>query len=387
MNAPAIELELLPSVTSVQAADWDALVGAGSPFVEHAWLAAMEDSGAVGGRTGWGPNFLLARDSGGQLIGAVPLYLKSHSMGEYVYDWAWADVAARLGVPYYPKLIAAAPFSPVTGPRVLVHPSLDPAYGDLVFDTLVAATLKLAEDNDIHGVHFLFLEPAAAERMREHGLLIRQAHQYHWTNAGYASFDDFLDRFRSKKRREIRRERRRLHEAGYRVRAVGGTELSVAQMDAVFRFYASTCSKYMWGRQYLDREFFTRVHQTMPERLVAMLAHDPDGAIIAGTFNLTKGDRIFGRYWGCDVDVPFLHFETCYYATIEYAIDRGLQVLEPGAGGDHKYVRGFQPVTMYSAHWIADPTLRSVLSRATEQESRVIDETVEHMIAQSPLKR
>lgn len=387
MNTPSLELQLLPTIRDVDPAHWNALVGDGNPFVEHAWLAAMEQSGAVGDGTGWSPHVLAAVDADGRLVGAVPLYAKAHSFGEYVYDWAWADVAARIGAGYYPKLIAASPFSPVTGPRLMVHPDLDGERATLVFEALVSATLTIAQDNGIHGVHFLFLEPEVAERVGEMGLLIRQAHQYHWFNDGYASFDDFLARFKSKKRREIRRERRRLAERGYTVEAVEGPDLTVEQMDAVFRFYASTCEKYVWGRQYLDREFFRIVHETMPEHVVAMLARDGDGELVAGTFNLIKDDRIYGRYWGCDVDVPFLHFETCYYATIEYAIERGLEAMEPGAGGDHKYVRGFEPVTMYSAHWLADPRLSSVLSQATERECRVIDETIEHMREHSPLKK
>lgn len=382
----SLTVTVVHGVADIPAEDWNRLVGDGNPFVEHAWLHAMETSGAVDPERGWMPHIVTARDPGDRLVGAIPLYLKGHSYGEYVYDWAWANLAERLGVPYYPKLIAASPFSPVTGPRILVDPTIDDP--DHVFDGLVGGALRLAVDNDIHGLHLLFLREPVARRLNERGLLLRQAHQYHWYNDGYADFDDFLSRFRSKRRREIRRERRRLAEQGIRVEPIKGTELTEAQMDHMFRFYAITCDRYMWGRRYLDRAFFDAIHKSMPERIVVMLAYrgdEPDP--IAGTFNLQKGDRLFGRYWGCDEHVPFLHFETCFYRSIEYAIDEGLAVMEPGAGGDHKYVRGFEATTMYSAHWVPDRRFFGILQQSTERECALVDEMVEEMGEQSPLKR
>jgi predicted N-acyltransferase len=381
----SVQLSIDDSVSVTTEEEWNTLVGDGSPFIEWAWLRAMETSGAVDADRGWMPQILTAR-SAGQLVGAVPLYLKGHSYGEYVYDWAWADVARRMGRSYYPKLIAASPFTPVTGPRVLTHPELDQDASSALFSTLVSTVLKACTDNEIHGAHFLFVAPSVAEELGESGLIIRQAHQYHWKNHGYASFDEFLGRFRSKRRREIRRERRRLTEAGFRVDPVPGTELTEAEMDDVFRFYSSTCEKYMRGRQYLDRGFFAEIHRTMPERILAMLARDSDGKTVAGAFCLKKDDRLYGRYWGCDEDVRFLHFETCFYRPIEYAIENGLSTMEPGAGGDHKFVRGFEPVTMYSAHWLLDPTVGAVLAQAADHESRMVDETVEHLTQASPIR-
>ena len=392
LNAPLrqralerVTLSIDDSVSVASEEEWNLLVGDGSPFIEWAWLRAMETSGAVSSDRGWMPQILTAR-ADGELVGAVPLYLKGHSYGEYVYDWAWADVARRMGRSYYPKLIAASPFTPVTGPRILTHPELEPDAASGLFTTLVRTVLKACTDNEIHGAHFLFVSPTVAEELGETGLIVRQAHQYHWRNDGYGCFDDFLGRFRSKRRREIRRERRRLAESGFRVDPVRGTELSESEMDAVFRFYASTCEKYMWGRQYLDRDFFAEIHRTMPERIVAMLARDPDDRIVAGAFCLQKDDRLYGRYWGCDADVRFLHFETCFYRPIEYAIDNGLSVMEPGAGGDHKFVRGFEPVTMYSGHWLLDPMVGAVLAQAAQHESRMVDETVEHLKGASPIR-
>jgi predicted N-acyltransferase len=387
VNTSALTLALHEGVREVDAADWNRLAGGANPFMEHAWLAAMESSGAVGPGTGWAPWVVAARDASGRLVGAVPLYAKSHSFGEYIYDWAWADLAARIGTRYYPKLIVASPFSPVTGPRVLVAPDLDERTADTVFDALVDAMLDVCRQNEVAGLHLLFITEDVAARLAARGFIVRHAHQYHWRNEGYATFDDFLDRFRSKRRREIRRERRRLAEQGYRVDPVRGTELSTADLDHIFDFYASTCARHAWGRQYLDRSFFHEVHRTMPERIVVMLARDAKGDVIAGTFNLRAGDRLFGRYWGASEDVPFLHFETCYYRTIEYAIDEGIAVVEPGAGGDHKFVRGFEPVTMYSAHWIADPRLRGILDNATERESHHVDEFVERLRDASPVKK
>lgn len=345
----------------------------------------METTGAVDPERGWMPQILTAR-SDGELVGAIPLYLKGHSYGEYVYDWAWADVARRMGRPYYPKLIAASPFTPVTGPRVLLHPALDAEQSKALFGTMVGAALDLCREHGIHGAHFLFVEPDVADALSGAGLIVRQAHQYHWRNAGYSTFDDFLGRFRSKRRREIRRERRCLADAGVRVDPICGTELTESEMDAMFRFYASTCDKYMWGRQYLDRAFFAEIHQTMPGRIVVMCARGPDDRVLGGALCLRKNDRLYGRYWGCDEDVRFLHFETCFYRPIEYAIDEGLAAMEPGAGGEHKFVRGFEPVTMFSGHWLRDPMLRAVLVQATEQESRLVDETIEHLKGVSPLR-
>lgn len=378
-----LELAVVSGALAIDPDAWDRLAG-DNPFVRHAWLAAMERSGAVDPDRGWAPHFVTAREPDGTLVGAVPLYLKGHSFGEYVYDWAWADLAQRVGVEYYPKLIAASPFSPVTGPRLLVDPDAeDPTR---IEDALVSASIRFAATHGVHGVHLLFLTADVAKRMGDQGLIVRQAHQYHWRNEGYATFDDFLARFRSKRRREVRRERRRLAEAGYTVTPVEGANLTDADVEALFGFYASTCERYMWGRQYLDRPFFEEVRATMPENIVAMLARDADGELVAGTFNLRTKDRLFGRYWGCDRDVPFLHFETCYYRTIEYAIAEGIQVVEPGAGGDHKYARGFNPETMYSAHWLADARLAQILARATERECHVVNEMVEDMHAQSPLR-
>jgi len=386
VNTASIAVGFEPGVAHLDPHAWDALVGDGSPFLEHAWLAALEHSGSVGEGTGWTPTIACAR-LGDTLVGAVPLYLKAHSFGEYVYDWAWADAAAQIGTRYYPKLVATSPLSPVAGARLLTSPALDPAARARVAAALVDATLALAAETGVSGLHFLFPTAEEAEALRQRGMFVRTAFQYHWSNDGYASFDDYLARFESKRRRELRRERRRLAEAGYRVEPTPGHRLTATDRDALYRFYASTCAKHTFGRPYLSRAFFDEVCDTVPHRILMMRALDPDGALVAGTFNVTKGDRLYGRYWGCDVEVPHLHFETCYYRTIEHAIDTGVAVMEPGAGGDHKYARGFNPVVTWSAHWIAHPVLARAIERHVARERDAVDAWVERLTAESPLRK
>lgn len=377
-----VDVSIVDAIDTIPAADWDALVPDGNPFVRHAWLRAMEATGCASAQEGWLPQHLTARIDGA-LVGAVPLYVKGNSYGEYVYDWAWADLAARMGVRYYPKVIAASPFSPVSGRRLLVG---DDPRADAVRAALVHALGTLGENDGLSGVHVLFCPEDEARALEEGGFVLRKAHQYHWHNDGYADFDDFLSRFRSKRRREIRRERRRVAEAGFRVDVVRGEDATVEQMDDAFAFYASTCERYVWGRQYLNRAFFEEVRSTMPERIRLFFAHDDDGRCVAGTFNLASDTRLFGRYWGARVEVPHLHFETCYYRMIEVAIEEGFEAIEPGAGGDHKYARGFEPVTTWSAHRLADPSFAHVIQRFLAREREAVGYMVDEMRERGPLK-
>ncbi|MCB9507161.1 MAG: GNAT family N-acetyltransferase [Myxococcales bacterium] len=386
MTEPRIEA--LSSVGAIEAAAWDRLVGSdGSPFLEHAWLAALEQTGCVGGSSGWRPRPIVAHD-GDRIVGALPLYEKAHSFGEYVYDFGWAQLALRLGQPYYPKLVVTTPLSPVSGTRILVDPAFDPDVAETVRTRLVDAALALAHAMGAGGIGFLFTDEAETARLVErHGMFARVSYQYHWHNDGYATFDQFLDRFESKRRREIRRERRRLAEAGYRVTPVAGKDLTAEQRDALFEFYATTCARYTYGGRYLNRAFFETVFDELPDRVLAMLAHDSAGDLVGGTFNIVKGDRLYGRYWGARRDVPGLHFETCYYATLEHAIERGVQVMEPGAGGEHKYARGFDPTETYSAHWIPSPRMDLALRYSAELERDHVTAEIAALRAQSPLRR
>lgn len=381
------ELRVVESALRVDAARWDALDGGGSPFLSHAWLAAMEEAGCAAPEQGWLPQFLLA-ERGGELLGAIPLYVKGNSFGEFVYDWAWADLAARLGVAYYPKLIASSPFSPTSGPRILLHPGLGPEERAEVLRLLIRAAVQLADELGVSSLHFLFVPEEHARVMEAEGLMLRLGHQYHWVNEGYENFDDFLGRFRSKKRVQIKRERRgALEEAGVSVELRRGRELSAAEMDDVFRFYASTCDKFAWGRQYLNRDFFARVHRTMPDDVVAILARRASGEAVGGAFTLERGGRLYGRYWGCDEEVRFLHFEVCCYAPVEWAIREGIRTFEPGAGGGHKYTRGFEPVRTWSAHWVREPRLDGVLRRHLVQERAAVEAEIQRLLEESPLQK
>lgn len=381
----SIELRVYDGVRRVAGAEWDRLVGAGSPFLEHAWLASMEEAKCAAGQEGWIPQILTAW-RGDALIGAVPLYIKGNSFGEFVYDWAWADLASRLGVAYYPKLVAGIPFSPVSGERLLTEPTLSEGEREELLRLMIRASVALAKELGLSGVHYLFVPEWQAKLLAEEGLMIRFGHQYHWTNEGYGDFDDFLGRFKAKKRTQIKRERRGVYEeSGVTVEMLRGTEVDEAVMDHVFRFYHSTCDKFVWGRQYLNREFFRMVHARMPERLLILLARDKGGTPVAGAFTLEKAGRIYGRYWGCDEEIKFLHFEVCCYAPVAHAIEHGMQVMEPGAGGGHKYLRGFEPVKTWSAHWIADPRMRALLDRHLEAERAAVDREIVAMRAQSPL--
>ncbi len=377
-----VEISIVDDIDEISASAWDALVLDGNPFVSHAWLRAMEVTQCAAPEEGWMPQHLVARLDG-EVVGAVPLYVKGNSYGEYVYDWAWADLAARMGVHYYPKVIAASPFSPVSGSRLLVG---DREQSDAVRDALAVALRSVGGDDGLSGVHVLFCPEPEARALERRGFVLRTAHQYHWFNHGYASFDEFLARFRSKRRREIRRERRRVQEAGYRVEVVRGDEATVEQMDDAFSFYASTCDRYVWGRQYLNREFFEEVQGTMSERIRLFFAQDSSGRRVAGTFNLAGPTRLFGRYWGARVEVPHLHFETCYYRMIEVAIEEGLEAIEPGAGGDHKYARGFEPVTTWSAHHLTDPQFDHVIRRYLSRERDAVECMVDEMKERGPLR-
>lgn len=382
----SLQIVLLPSVHQIPATDWAQLHTAGNPFLDRRWLVALEDSGALDAQSGWAPQFVRLTE-GEQLLGVLPMYRKTNSQGEFVYDWAWADVSQRMGIPYYPKWVVTSPFSPVAGPRFLwtdaVAASDRLSLATAVFRGLAQAGTEVG----IRGVHVLFCTEAESLIAAESGGIARTSHQYHWQNQSYASFDAWMGSLRGKRRKNIARERRLVHEAGYTVRAVPGTEWTAEHVDLLYQFYATTCARYMWGRQYLPETFFARVHATMPEHLLAFFAYDPDDQIVAGTFNVLGGNRLYGRYWGALRDVPLLHFETCYYAMIEYAIAHGIDAIEPGAGGEHKYARGFDPVVTHSIHRVAHPALHRLLDRHVERERQMVDEEVEAMREQGAYRR
>lgn len=360
-----LTVETKTSLRAVDPAAWDAVVGAGCPFFEHAFLWGLERTDCVGDETAWQPRYLLAR-RGERLVGAMALYLKLDSYGEFIFDWAWAEAAERMGLPYYPKLVAAAPFSPVGGPRFLVADDApDPA---AVRRALLHAARRVARRTPASGLHLLFLEADEAAFAEAAGMAIRHTHQFHWTNPGYQTFDDFLARFRSKRRNQIRRERRALRAAGVTIRVVEGEAITPADMAHAWQFYRSTVDKFMWGRRYLNRRFFDWLGAHWRHRLMLVIA-EQHGEVVGGAVNVRKGDRLYGRYWGCMAPIRNLHFEVCSYAGIEAAIERGITRFEAGAGGGgHKYGRGFLPTITRSAHELYLPVLDTAVRAFLDQE-------------------
>lgn len=353
-----LTIRIAPSVASFPSADWDYLAGSTNPFVSHAFLTALEDSGSVGPGTGWTPAPLVLEDGAGRLLAALPAYAKGHSQGEYVFDHAWADAWERAGGRYYPKLQIAVPFTPATGPRLLLS---DPAHAP----PLLRAAEVLCQRHGFSSAHATFIEPAELPLFEQAGWLGRSDIQFHWLNRGYSSFDDFLDELASRKRKAIRKERLAARQ-GIEILALTGAAIRPEHWDAFWLFYQDTGAR-KWGHPYLTREAFDLFGERMSERILLVLAFE-HGRAIAGALNFIGGDAIYGRYWGCIADRPFLHFELCYYQAIDAAISRGLARVEAGAQGGHKLARGYEPVRTWSMHWIADPGLRAGVSDFLERE-------------------
>jgi hypothetical protein len=361
------KVKVLGSYADIDAAQWDALVGDASPFLESPFLFGVEALGCAVPETGWTPRPVIVEDDDGTLLGGAPAWVKTHSQGEFVYDHGWANAAQANRIPYYPKLVVGVPFTPVTGRRLLVKPGLDAATLDIVHNGLLAGLQAAAED--CHGLHVLFNHDHEADWLAERGAFTRLQYQFHWKNDGFGSFEDFLAaRFPSKKRNKIRRERRDTAH----LTITEGTNPTAEQLATMHRFYSWHCRQFgPWGRVYLSEAFFQHLGETWGDRLHLVLASDGDRPV-AGTFNVLKDDRLYGRHWGAVDDVKFLHFEVCYYQAIEACIRRGLQVFEPGHGGGHKYRRGFEPTITYSSHWLADPRLHHGLKEHSEREAAMV---------------
>jgi predicted N-acyltransferase len=357
------------SIADIGREAWDACAApSGDPFVRFDFLDVLEQTGCAAPRTGWSPRHLSVEDVEGRVCGVMPLYLKSHSRGEYVFDWAWAEAYERAGGQYYPKLLSAIPFTPVTGPRLMVRPGADL---ETVRRTLLAGAMTLCDRHDASSLHVTFPDEAEWRLMGEGGLLLRQDQQYHWHNAGYATFDDFLAALSSSHRKSIRRERRDA-QAQVEIVALSGGELTEDHWDAFFGFYMDTGAR-KWGSPYLSRDFFSVLSERMADEILLILARR-DGRWIAGALNLIGADTLYGRYWGATEHVPFLHFELCYYQAMDHAIARGLKRVEAGAQGQHKIARGYLPSPVYSAHFIADPALREPVARYLRQERAAVRE-------------
>ncbi|WP_119462307.1 GNAT family N-acetyltransferase [Rhodospirillaceae bacterium SYSU D60014] len=369
-------------IGTVDAAQWDACAGGDNPFVSHAFLAALEDSGSVEAETGWLPQHLLVEDAAGALCAAAPMYLKGHSYGEYVFDHGWAAAYERAGGHYYPKLQVAVPFTPVPGPRLLVRPGPS---ADTVRRTLIQAMVEVARRHKVSSLHVTFASEADSRALAEAGLMLRAGYQFHWTNPGYDSFEDFLAALSSRKRKAIRKERREVAESGIEIRALTGDAIEEQHWDAFYGFYISTSDR-KWGSPYLTREFFSRLGERMADRIVLVMAEDR-GRPVAGALNLRGTDALYGRNWGCDGDYRFLHFEACYYQAIEYAIAHRLARVEAGAQGEHKIQRGYLPVMTHSAHWIRDEPFAAAVEGFLRREQLAVEQDIRTLADYSPFRR
>ena len=409
-----LRIRIAQSLTEVPAAAWDACAGGndnasaseaiapavkvthedslsaklstreqvGNPFISHDFLSSLEASFSVGPRTGWQPRHLLAESANGTLLGAAPCYVKSHSHGEYVFDQGWAEAFERAGGDYYPKLQVAVPFTPVTGPRLLARPG---PLAQAVRGALADALVEITTASELSSAHVTFLTEPEWRALGERGFLQRNDQQFHWENAGYASFDDFLGRLASRKRKTIRRERKQALEPGIEVAWLTGSDLTEAVWDAFFAFYMDTGSR-KWGRPYLTREFFSIVGEKMRDRILLVMAKRA-GRWIAGAINFLGVDTVYGRNWGAIEHHPFLHFELCYYQAIEYAITHRLARVEAGAQGEHKLARGYMPMTTYSAHFIANPALRRAVAEYLARERAYVRAAGEELAAAAPFRK
>lgn len=362
------------SIDQIPAADWNRVAATGNPFLQHAFLAALEHHGCVGPQFGWLPQHLAVYDHQDVLIGAAPLYLKDNSYGEFVFDWSWADAYERAGGAYYPKLVGAVPYTPATGPRLL-------AADAAVQRSLLEAALAHARELQVSSLHWLFPPLAEVELMEERGLMRRTGCQFHWRNRGYRDFSDFLDGFSAQKRKKLKRERRRVIETGLQIERIHGHEASDQQLAVAAAFYRSTFDK-KWGVATLNLGFFQEVARTMGERLLLIMASD-QGRYVAAAICFRSDDALYGRHWGCNAEFHSLHFELCYYQGIDYCIEQGLALFEPGAQGEHKVSRGFEPTPTWSGHWIADPRFAAAIGDFLRREQvgmqHYIDELAEHL--------
>jgi hypothetical protein len=375
------KIEMLDGVAELPREQWNALVEDDSPFLEWDWLASLEQAEAIGEASGWLPKPLVARD-GDRLLAACPLYVKTHSEGEFVFDWGWADAAERAGIRYYPKLLVGVPFTPVAGARFLIADGED---REQWVERFGRALREVCDGNDLSGVHVNFTRPDECEALDRAGYQLRIGIQYQWHNDGYATFDDYLARFRSKRRNQIRRERREMTEHGVVIEALCGDEIDDALFEPMFEFYRSTVETHYYGRQYLNRAFFELLRRRFKNRLCFVVARQHD-EVIAGTLNVVKNGVFYGRYWGTTRPLRHLHFNVCYYAAIEYCIAAGIQRFEPGAGGDYKFLRGFDARPTYSLHYLREQRLADAVSKFLASERRHADDAIRQLGKQSSLK-
>lgn len=378
-----MELRLYQSMADIKASQWDACAGQDHPFVSHSFLRLLEDSGSAGSETGWMPLHAMMHDEEDQVVACAPLYVKGHSWGEYVFDHSWAQAYQQTGQNYYPKLQCAVPFSPVSGPRLLIREDVE---DKVVLRQQFAHALKQITDQfDVSSLHVTFCEANETTDMTAAGYLHRTGIQYHWQNNDYRDFDDFLATFRSAKRKTLKKERRAVRDAGVTFTLLTGSDLHAHHWDAFWPFYLSTVDK-RWGSAYLTEDFFHELGKKMADHVLLILA-EKNGEVIGGALNLLGKDTVYGRVWGCNVDVPFLHFEACYYQAIDFAIREGYRTVEAGAQGQHKLQRGYSPVLTHSCHWIPDPSFRSAVKNFLRMEQKEVDDTKEILTEHLPYRR
>jgi predicted N-acyltransferase len=405
MTDKDFRIRVAPSIAEISASDWNACAASAdslseavqlspqagdlisqqippNPFISHEFLLALETSKSATARTGWQPQHLALEDDNGRIIGVAPCYLKSHSRGEYVFDAGWADAYERAGGDYYPKVQVSVPFTPATGPRLLARAGANPS---ATRAALAAGLVELTRLRQASSVHVTFLPEAEADLLATRGFLRRSDQQFHWENASYATFDDFLAALASRKRKAIRRERATALESGVTLHWLTGADLTEAAWDAFFAFYMETGSR-KWGRPYLTRAFFSQVGESMRERILLVMAKRA-GRFIAGALNFIGADTLYGRHWGAIEHHPCLHFEVCYYQAIEFAIAHGLKRVEAGAQGEHKLARGYLPVTTHSAHYIADPALRRAIADYLKRERQYVAAAHDELAALAPFRK
>jgi hypothetical protein len=378
----AIAVKVHSRIGDIPDIEWDACAGPDNPFLCHAFLNALEMSGSVAPDTGWTPQHLTIEDPDGRVIACAPRYVKTHSYGEYVFDWSWADAFRRSGRAYYPKAQCAIPFTPVTGNRLLIRPD-----GDLATlrAALLSAMLEITRRHGCSSLHVTFPTEEEWRHMGEMGMMQRMGQQFHWENAGYESFDGFLATLSSRRRKDIRKEREKAQSHGLTLLALTGDAITPKHWRAFFRFYLNTIDR-KWAHAYLNEEFFQMMGAAMADRVLLAWA-EKDGKPVAGALNLIGSDTLYGRNWGAAVDYPFLHFELCYYKAIDFAIERGLKRVEAGAQGQHKIQRGYLPSPTYSAHWIEDDRFREAIARFLEHEREAVEGDMAELSEHSPYRQ
>ncbi len=388
LQTPILRIRVEPSLAAIPADAWDSCASGETdgknpnPFVSHAFLLALEVSGCTGNRSGWNPAHVLVENEAGELLAAAPCYLKTHSQGEYVFDHGWADAFERAGGQYYPKLQVSSPFSPVTGPRLLVRGG---EAAPAAREALIRAVRLVRDRLGASSVHITFPTEAEWRALGDQGFLLRMDQQFHWENAGYASFEAFLETLASRKRKNIRKERATARQNGIAIEWLTGAQITEEHWDAFLAFYVDTGSR-KWGRPYLNRAFFSEVGRSMAEQILLVMARR-NGKLIAGAINFIGSDTLYGRNWGCIEDHPCLHFEVCYYQAIDFAIAHGLKRVEAGAQGEHKLARGYMPSLTYSAHDIADPRLRRAIADYLERERAQVEAMREALSAEGPYRQ